>query len=278
MLMGQPFYIRTSLKNTALPKSEVEDMAHRDAPLYNNQVYKTEEDRLENRLKKDAPQNKDRPYKKDTNAYYERPAKKYDDYQKTPPYQYENRPKKYRDSDSGYVQKKPVEEYMPKKYQPISDNLANKNGSSHYNKDEYVKSKYDTTDRGKPKDYYYDDHYRQKDKFSKKTQDRKPETNPKEYVQKKDIKDETPQQSSTYTRKDQQKSTSGFGEKSEEYGRSRGQKNKKPRNQDNTPKEQKLKLTTLDPQEVINQQRASKAKGKQSYATPNIFELLDVSD
>lgn len=295
-ILGHPFYFRTSLKNTAPPKSETTEYPKKDYYQRENRPARRTDGRAED-------------------SYGSRPDK------------FERKPRRFnaRDDKQEYTQKKPADEYVPRRDKQ-SDTVQSSKGdyqeSRGYNQDrrqpkEYTQEseykprmdrgekrqdyKKGTDSRYQPKDYPMDSQYRQKteggDKKGNEIREQarefpqdsqyKPKTDRgdrREDRQKdSEVRDQGYSQlekSSGYRQEGQPKNRAEYAEDKTEdkFRNNRGGRHKKPDQKAQPPKEQKLKLTTLDPQEVINQQRASKGKGKQTFTTPNIFELLEVSD
>lgn len=233
MLLNQPFYLRTSLKNNTSFKAEGEE-EHKNKQVEKERKADVKEYKKGNKYAKGKGDkwNK-KPYGskiKDTHIEYVQ--------KKTEPY--------VRNSE---IQKNKESEYYSLKTADKTVSAINKH------KEPGVQNKQQTNVR-KTNKYYQE--YPEKSKVANKGYDNRFSNEATTY--KRDNKD----------RQDKKH----YESKKEEHNNHKS----KQKYQARQPKEPQLKFKTLDPQEVINQQRASKVKTKQNFATQNIFELLDVSD
>lgn len=252
MILGQPFYIRTSLKNTTPIKHEIEEFPKREAYVKNDYRGKRDDNR--------------------GGDYY---RNKGDKWGKEPVYPRD------RDRATEYVVKQTGDQYTQKNLASKGDAYRDMYDDRYRSKPEYNDNRNDNRDKKKPrdKDHYYDTQYKQKAEVANTKNYYNDTVAPKEYNRVKDDRTEPKTRTTNY--KDDKPKTfkNEFQNKKydEEYTK-KPNTNKKPRVKPQNLKEPALKLTILDPQDILNQQRASKNKGKHSYATPNIFELLEVSD
>lgn len=243
MIMGQPVYVRMSLKNTTQYK-----------PDYN------ERNRWDNNERpgrgRGGEARKDSGYYGDRDEKYDKKPRHYDYDDEVEYVQKAGNP-----SDKGYKD-------TQTEAKPASKGYQESQGDRNYKG--YDKERDRKPDRSgykkKPETAKHD----YKDEHADKHESIKPSSKQRNHTNAHSNKTEV--QKNT-------KQEGQYANKNSSNYKAKGNSSAKYQDKPQQPyKEQTAKLTMPDPQTVLNAQRVTKPKGKTTYATANMFELFDTSD